>query len=63
MTVESPGASNDPPSSDAEEMTEFDIIRVPVDYFHYKEFRYTHLVDALAEAKRDQASERLGRSR
>jgi hypothetical protein len=41
-------------------MTEFGIIRVPVDYFHYKEFRYTHLVDALSEAKRDQASERLG---
>ena len=60
MTVEGPSASNDLPSSDAEEMTEFGIIRVPVDYFHYKEFRYTHLVDALSEAKRDQASERLG---
>ena len=63
MTVESPGASNGPPSSDAEEMTEFGIIRVPVDYFHYKEFRYTHLVDALAEAKRDQVSKRLGPAR
>ena len=60
MTIESQGASTELPSSDAEQMTEFGIIRVPVDYFHYKEFRYTHLVDALAEAKRDQVSERLG---
>ena len=60
MTLENPDTSTDFPSSDAEEMTEFGIIRVPVDYFHYKEFRYTHLVDALAEAKRDQVSERLG---
>ena len=28
------------------------ITRVPVDYFHYKEFRYTNLDDAIAEATR-----------
>jgi hypothetical protein len=60
MTVASPGASTALLSSDAEEMAEFGILRVPVDSFHYREFRYTHLVDALAQAKRDQASKRLG---
>jgi hypothetical protein len=39
---------------DSEEMTGFGITRVPVDYFHYKDFRYTQLADAVAEAKRDE---------
>lgn len=29
------------------------ITRVPVDYFHYKSFRYTNLDDAIAQANRD----------
>jgi hypothetical protein len=32
----------------------YGITRVPTDYFHYKEYRYTSLNDALAEAKRQQ---------
>jgi hypothetical protein len=35
------------------EMTKYGITVVPVDYFHYKEFRYTNLKDAIAQAKRD----------
>ena len=38
----------------AEEMAKYGITRVPTDYFHYKEYRYTSLNDALAEAKRQQ---------
>lgn len=37
-----------------QEMQEFGITRVQVDHFHYKEYRYTNLKDAVAQAKRDQ---------
>jgi hypothetical protein len=33
-------------------MAKYGITRVPVDYFHYKEFRYTNLDDAIAQATR-----------
>jgi hypothetical protein len=36
----------------AEEMAKYGITRVPKDYFHYKEYRYTSLDDAIAQAKR-----------
>jgi hypothetical protein len=36
----------------AEEMAKYGITRVPTDYFHYKEYRYTDLDDAVAQAKR-----------
>ncbi len=35
------------------EMERFGIVRVPADIFCYREFRYTNLQDALAQAKRD----------
>lgn len=35
------------------EMTRLGIIRVPADYFRYRDFRYTNLQDALARARRD----------
>ena len=38
-----------------QEMAELGITRVPVDYFHYREFRYTNLKDAIAQARRGQA--------
>ena len=37
-------------------MAKYGIIRVPVDYFHFKEYRYTNLKDALAQAERQQHS-------
>jgi hypothetical protein len=40
-------------SAQVEEMEKYEISYVPVDYFHYKNFRYTKLTDALAQAKRD----------
>jgi hypothetical protein len=39
-------------SETAEAMAKYGITRVPVDYFHYKEFRYTNLDDAIAQATR-----------
>ena len=36
----------------AGELAEYGITRVPVDYFHYRGFRYTNLADAIAEARR-----------
>ena len=36
----------------ADAMAKYGITRVPVDYFHYKEFRYTNLDDAIAQATR-----------
>lgn len=38
--------------TDAGEMSRYGITRVPVDYFHLGEFRYTSLTDAIAEARR-----------
>ena len=47
----------------AEAMADHFIARVPVDYFHYKEFRYTDLDDAIAEATRQKGRPRqVGRS-
>jgi len=34
------------------EMALYGIKRIPVDYFHVGEFRYTSLKDAVAQAKR-----------
>jgi hypothetical protein len=34
-------------------MAAYGITPVPVEYFHYKTFRYTNLEDALAQANRD----------
>jgi len=39
-------------SEAAEAMAKYGITRVPMDYFHYKEFRYTNLDDAIAQATR-----------
>jgi hypothetical protein len=37
-----------------DEMAMYGITRIPVDYFHFKEFRYSNLEDAIAQAKRQQ---------
>lgn len=36
-----------------QEMARLGILRVPADYFQYREFRYTNLQDALAQARHD----------
>jgi hypothetical protein len=45
-------------SEAAEGMAKCGITRVPVDYFHYKEFRYTNLDDAIAQATRQNGRQR-----
>jgi hypothetical protein len=40
-----------------EEMAKYGITHVPIDYFHYEQYRYTNLADALAQAKRAQPSD------
>jgi hypothetical protein len=37
----------------AEAMDKYGITRVPVDYFHYKDFRYSNVDDAIAQAIRE----------
>lgn len=42
------------PTRDADaEMAWYGITRVPADMFHYREYRYARLSDAVAQAKRD----------
>jgi hypothetical protein len=43
-------------NAESSEMAKYGITRIPVDYFHYREFRYTNLKDAVAQAKRDQGA-------
>jgi hypothetical protein len=48
----------------AEEMAKYGITRVPTDHFYYKEYRYTSLDDAIAQAKRQHPAVRSdGRER
>jgi hypothetical protein len=44
---------NEKEHADAELMARYDITRVPADYFIYRQYRYTKLQDAVAQAKRD----------
>jgi hypothetical protein len=48
------------PSDQAiDESGRYGITRTPVDYFHFGEFRYTSLADALAEAERQWERDRI----
>lgn len=40
-----------------EEIAAHGIARVPVDYFHWRDFRYTKLTDAVAQAKHAQQTD------
>ena len=44
-----------------EETPRLGIARVPVDWFHFREFRYTNLKDSIAEAKRQEARDLVAR--
>ncbi|WP_460988318.1 hypothetical protein [Sphingobium sp. TomTYG75] len=50
MTVE--------PVDDTELMARYCITKVPVYRFHYRDWRYSTLNDAVAQAKRDEATAR-----
>lgn len=38
----------------AEQMAHYGITRVPADQYHYKDYRYSKLSDAIAQARRDE---------
>lgn len=40
-------------ASKTEMMARYGITRVPADHYRYKEYRYSRLSDAIAQAKRD----------
>ena len=46
------GASGSIGQTIAEDMAKYGITRVPIDYYYYKEYRYTNVEDAIAQAKR-----------
>jgi hypothetical protein len=49
---------NNPDITTAEaDMKHYGISKSTVDYFHYKQFRYTTLADAVNQAKRDAPSQ------
>jgi hypothetical protein len=41
----------------ADQIATYGITRVPVDYFHVGQFRYSNLEDAIAEARRQRPTE------
>jgi hypothetical protein len=43
-------------SDDAELIARFAILKVPTYRYHYRDWQYSNLDDALAQAKRDVAS-------
>ncbi|ANI79911.1 hypothetical protein [Sphingobium sp. EP60837] len=44
------------PEVEAELMARYGITKVPAYRYHYREWRYSTLNDALAQAKRDEAA-------
>lgn len=51
---EQAGEDRMPAPEDADaEMARYGITRVPADMFHYRDYRYAKLGDAVAQAKRD----------
>jgi len=60
-TEQSPGKSSSAVSPDNEdEMLRYAITRIPVDNFYVREFRYTNLNDAIAQARRVQLASATG---
>ena len=53
-TPQSGGTTN--AQSEQEVMIRHGITRVPADYFLYRQYRYTQLKDAVAQAERDQST-------
>lgn len=55
--MKQPPALSDPSSAKIEEeqMAHFGIVKVPADKYLYRDWRYSKLSDALAQARRDAA--------
>ena len=54
-----PATTAAPSSTEADDalMARFNITRVPADQFHVDGYRYSHLADALAQARRSRRPE------
>ncbi len=50
------GPSEPDETAAAEQMARYGIIRVPADQYHYRDYRYSKLSDAIAQARRDAQS-------
>lgn len=46
-------SNNEPGRNAADQMAEHGITCVPIDNFYYREFHYTNVKDAIAQATRD----------
>jgi hypothetical protein len=44
--------SEEPTAAEAEEMTKYGIERRIIEYYHFKDYRYTSVKDALAAGRR-----------
>lgn len=55
QNIEEARAKSGLPANECE-LTKYGIRRIPVDYFHYRGFRYTNPKDAVAQAERDAIS-------
>lgn len=47
-------------AAETEQMGKYGISCVPENFFYYREFRYSNLEDAIAQAKRDQHHSMFG---
>jgi len=56
LPPESPTKNKKNISENLKEAERYGIKCLPVDCFHYREFRYTSLTDAIAQARRDEES-------
>ena len=56
MPTTSQSPTNTSAQSEQETMIRHGITRLPADYFLYRQYRYTQLKDAVAQAERDQST-------
>jgi hypothetical protein len=57
LPPENPETTEQKNLPDEQKLKKYGIKIITVDYFHYREFQYTNLADAIAQAKRDEASQ------
>lgn len=55
MTIEQMRSAPDEAQENGSQLEKYGITKTHVDVFSYKEYRYSNLKDAVAQAKRDEA--------
>jgi hypothetical protein len=57
MTIAKPVEDNSKAETNSDdEMAKYGITRVSIDQYHYKQYRYSHLNEAIAQAERELAA-------